>query len=125
MNRAARILDLADPGHVLTSFAVYDCAVGWLRGGDVVWHHHGAVELRGFTEPVSIHEALSGELIAELETGGVFGRALFSPDGSRVATVGKDVPAYIWEAHTGRKLAKLETTSNPASWTPLRSTPFH
>lgn len=56
VNRAARIEALAAPGHILTSFQVYDCAVGWLRGANVAWHNHGAVPLKGFDDDVSIHE---------------------------------------------------------------------
>src|SRR5262249_13754430 len=55
-NRAARIEGKAEPGHVLVSFTVYDCAVGWLRSPSIAWTHHGQVSLRGFADPVSLHE---------------------------------------------------------------------
>jgi class 3 adenylate cyclase len=57
VNRAARIESLAEPGHILTSFNIFDCAVGWLRDTDIRWHNHGVTELKGFDDPVSIHEA--------------------------------------------------------------------
>lgn len=56
VNRAARIEALAEPGHILTSFHVYDCAVGWLRGENIGWHNHGNVPLKGFSDYISIHE---------------------------------------------------------------------
>jgi class 3 adenylate cyclase/CheY-like chemotaxis protein len=56
VNRAARIQSIAAPKHVLTSFHVYDCAVGWLTGTNVKWHCHGRASLKGFSEPASIHE---------------------------------------------------------------------
>ena len=56
VNRAARIQSLAEPQHVLTSFHVFDCAVGWLTGTQVKWHNHGKITLKGFSESVSIHE---------------------------------------------------------------------
>ena len=30
--------------------AVFDCAVGWLKGGSIRWHNHGVAELKGFEE---------------------------------------------------------------------------
>lgn len=56
VNRAARIEALAEPGHILTSYHVYDCAMGWLRGENIGWHNHGAVNLKGFDDGISIHE---------------------------------------------------------------------
>jgi class 3 adenylate cyclase len=56
VNRAARIQSLAEPGHILSSFNIYDCAVGWLRGDSVAWAGHGLASLKGFKEPVAIHE---------------------------------------------------------------------
>jgi class 3 adenylate cyclase/CheY-like chemotaxis protein len=56
INRAARIEALAEPGHILTSFHVYDCAVGWLKGEYIGWHNHGTVPLKGFADYISIHE---------------------------------------------------------------------
>jgi class 3 adenylate cyclase len=56
VNRAARIQSLSQPDHILTSFHVYDCALGWLTGTGVKWHNHGMATLKGFSERVSIHE---------------------------------------------------------------------
>lgn len=60
VNRAARIQSLAQPSHILTSFQVYDCAVGWLTGTNVRWHNHGMAVLKGFAEKVSVHEPFDG-----------------------------------------------------------------
>jgi hypothetical protein len=56
VNRAARIEAHAEPGSVLTSFVVYDTAVGWLRH-IVNWTHLPPVMLKGFNEPISLHQA--------------------------------------------------------------------
>jgi class 3 adenylate cyclase len=40
VNRAARIQARAEPGHVLTSYSVYDFAVGWLRSAGVAGPGH-------------------------------------------------------------------------------------
>jgi len=56
VNRAARIQSLAEPDHVLASFQVYDCAVGWLRSPNIKWKNHGLAPLKGFAEPISVHE---------------------------------------------------------------------
>jgi class 3 adenylate cyclase/CheY-like chemotaxis protein len=59
VNRAARIESITEPEHVLTSFTVYDCSVGWLRKQDIKWHNHGMVYLKGFSDPISVHEAIN------------------------------------------------------------------
>ena len=56
VNRAARIEAVAAPGHILASFHIYDCAVGWLKGENIRWHNHGEVSLKGFADGISIHE---------------------------------------------------------------------
>lgn len=56
VNRAARIESLAEAGHVLASYSVYDFAVGWLRVLGVEWKALGVVTPKGFSDPVSIHE---------------------------------------------------------------------
>ena len=58
VNRAARVQALAEPTHVLTTFQVYDCSVGWLYSAGIVWHDHGGFNLKGFDTPVSIWEPL-------------------------------------------------------------------
>jgi class 3 adenylate cyclase len=56
VNRSQRIQSLAEPGHILTSFNVYDCAVGWLHSDSVKWATHGLASLKGFKDGVSVHE---------------------------------------------------------------------
>jgi len=63
VNRCARIQALSESGHILTSFTVFDCAVGWLKGLGVEWENHGLATLKGFTNPISIHEAYEPDLI--------------------------------------------------------------
>jgi class 3 adenylate cyclase len=57
VNRAARIMSMAKPGHVLVSYQVYDCAIGWLRSPRLQWRDLGEMQLKGFGESVSIFEA--------------------------------------------------------------------
>ncbi len=63
VNRCAMIQALSEPGHILTSFTVFDCAVGWLKGLGVEWENHGLATLKGFTKPISIHEAYEPDFI--------------------------------------------------------------
>jgi len=57
VHRAARVQSAAHPGEVLTSFQIYDCAVGWLRGTPIAWEDRGLHTLKGFTEPVHLFAA--------------------------------------------------------------------
>ena len=61
VNRAARIEALAEPGHILTSFNVFDCAIGWIKGGKIAWHNHGHAKAKGFESPISVHEFYDSE----------------------------------------------------------------
>jgi class 3 adenylate cyclase len=56
VTRSQRVLALADPGHILTTYPVYDCSVAWLRSPNIRWHNLGTVVLKGFREAVSVHE---------------------------------------------------------------------
>jgi class 3 adenylate cyclase/CheY-like chemotaxis protein len=64
VNRAARIQSIAIPEHVLSSFHVYDCAVGWLIGTNIKWYCHGKATLKGFAEPISIHEPYNPQFVS-------------------------------------------------------------
>ena len=64
VNRAARIQAIAEPGHVLVSYSVYDFSVGWLRSQGVEWKSLGQTSLKGFREAVSIHEPMLSAAIA-------------------------------------------------------------
>lgn len=88
VNRAARIQSLAEPGHVLTSFSIYDCAVGWLDTNEAAWHNHGSHQLRGFDNEVLVYESYdprvsrpqelgTPELVADLHREPMFSRAGF------------------------------------------------
>jgi len=62
VNRASRIEALSEPGHVLTSFTIYDCAYNWLKGTNIEWYNHGIASLKGFQDPISLHEAYDPSL---------------------------------------------------------------
>ena len=64
VNRAARIQSIAAPEHVLSSFHVYDCAVGWLIGTNIRWCCHGKATLKGFAESISIHEPYDPQVVS-------------------------------------------------------------
>lgn len=72
VNRAARIQGKAKPGHILVSFQIYDCAVGWMPRDNPKWHDHGITSLRGFDREISIHEPFDPEALKPQEP--------FSPD---------------------------------------------
>jgi CheY-like chemotaxis protein len=59
------------------SFHVYDCAAGWLIGTNIRWYCHGKATLKGFAEPISIHEPYDPQVV--------------SPQPSRVQAEGEDV----------------------------------
>ena len=56
VNRAARIQALAAPGHILTTFHIYDCAINWLTDAGLNWHGHGAAILKGIERAAEIYE---------------------------------------------------------------------
>lgn len=56
VHRASRIESLAEAGHVLVSWQVYDCAVAWLMSPSIAWENHGLKALKGFQEPISVLE---------------------------------------------------------------------
>lgn len=56
VNRASRIQAMAQPNHVLASFHIYDCAVGWLKNQNVRWYNHGEYPIKGFVADISVHE---------------------------------------------------------------------
>lgn len=55
VNRAARIQSLANPGHVFTSYAIFDLAYGWLLK-TAKWQTHGEFTLKGVNGPITVHE---------------------------------------------------------------------
>lgn len=70
VNRAARIEALAEPGQVLVSFHVFDCAVGWLRHLDIEWRSVGLFTLKGFSEPIAVYEPVEGRPGAPIDDAG-------------------------------------------------------
>ena len=58
VNRAARIEALAEPGQILVSFQVFDCAVGWLKDLGIKWRNCGSHSLKGFNEPVAVYQPI-------------------------------------------------------------------
>ncbi len=56
VHRAARVQDHAEPGGVVVTHAVYDAAAGWLQASEIGWRAQGEVALKGFRQPVTLHE---------------------------------------------------------------------
>jgi class 3 adenylate cyclase/CheY-like chemotaxis protein len=56
VNRAARISTVAEPQHILTTYQVYDCSVGWLSASEIGWREQGRYDLKGFSDRVSLYE---------------------------------------------------------------------
>lgn len=52
VNRAARLEGKCPPDKVLCSIDTFEPAKGWVESSSVVWEEHGALELKGISEPV-------------------------------------------------------------------------
>ncbi len=52
VNRAARLEGKCPPDKVLCSIDTFETARGWVEASGVVWQEHGALELKGISEPV-------------------------------------------------------------------------
>lgn len=62
VNRAARIESFANGGQILTSLAVWENAVGWIKDSNhdkIGWISHGKTKLKGVEERVEIFEFYS------------------------------------------------------------------
>lgn len=67
VNRAARIEALADGGHVLTSYAVWDNAKGWLKHLETIgWKAHGSYRLKGIADPQAVYEPHDSRISAPM-----------------------------------------------------------
>jgi len=60
VNRTARIMSLADGGHIYVSGRVYDDAVAWLKhmeiNGEIGWEFYGRCQLRGVDPSPEVYE---------------------------------------------------------------------
>jgi len=121
VNRAARIQALTQPKHVLTSFHVYDCAVGWLAGTTLSWHNHGKVSIKGFSEVISIHEPYYPQRISpqvtqsatRVDTAPLYAPVIHSPQVKAVSWVPGVDPIENYVQAIGEATAEL---SQHISW---------
>lgn len=56
VNRAARIVNLAEGGHILVTDQIQDSATAWISDVQVKWYYHGKHMVRGVEKPLSIWE---------------------------------------------------------------------
>ncbi len=63
VNRAARIMSLADGGHIYVSGRVYDDAVAWLKhmeiDGEIGWEFYGRCRLKGVDPSPEVYEVFT------------------------------------------------------------------
>ncbi len=67
VNRAARVTDLAEGGHILTTGPVWDSAEGWLRPTWYAHHVHGLHIVRGVPKPLDIHEVYNANITTPIK----------------------------------------------------------
>ncbi|MFC1619427.1 adenylate/guanylate cyclase domain-containing protein [Candidatus Neomarinimicrobiota bacterium] len=60
VNRAARVMSLADGGHIYVSGRIYDDAVAWLKhmeiNGEIGWEFYGKCQLKGVDPSPEVYE---------------------------------------------------------------------
>ncbi len=69
VNRAARLEELCEGGHVLASYVVWDTVKGWLKDREQIqWKRHGRYLLKGIADPLEVFEPYDHERIEALQT---------------------------------------------------------
>jgi WD40 repeat protein len=99
----ARVSELAT-GRLTASFAAHAFAAF-----DCQWAPNGRLLVTtGADGTARVWDIAAGQLVSSLELGGMFSRAVVSPDSERVATVSSDGVLRLWHATTGSLLASLD-----------------
>ncbi len=91
VNRAARVTDLADGGHILTTGPVWDSAEGWLRPTWYAHHVHGLHIVRGVPKALDMHEVYNANITTPI-------KRLRAPTATPEGTPRRRTASYFWAA---------------------------
>lgn len=62
VNRAARVVNLAEGGHVLVTDSIQDSASGWIEKTSMSWEDHSTQKVKGVDKPLRIWEPYNANL---------------------------------------------------------------
>jgi WD40 repeat protein len=95
---------------------------GHSAAGSAIFSPDGSAVLVGERGSAALYEGTTGELVArfDMNVGGHFVRASFSPDGSRVLSSCYDssCEVWMWDRWTGAHLRTFEGSDRPAAFMP-------
>ncbi len=91
VNRAARVTDLTEGGHILTTGPVWDSAEGWLRPTWYAHHVHGLHKVRGVPKPLDMHEVYNANITTPI-------KRLKAPRTTPQGASQRRLPGYFWAA---------------------------
>lgn len=91
VNRAARVTDLTEGGHILTTGPVWDSAEGWLRPTWYAHHVHGLHRIRGVPKALDMHEVYNANITTPV-------KRLRAPRTTPEGASQRRLPGYFWAA---------------------------
>ncbi len=91
VNKASRIESLADGGHILISYPVFDSVKSWLIEAEYAgYKHHGQYRLKGIDKPEDIYEVYNREITIPKTPKGTHSKT------SRTITLGAAAAVFIF-----------------------------
>jgi len=91
VDRAARVTDLAEGGHILTTGPVWDSAEGWLRPTWYAHHVHGLHIVRGVPKALDMHEVYNANVTTPM-------KRLKAPTATPEGASRRRPTGYFWAA---------------------------
>jgi WD40 repeat protein len=80
------------------------------ESGSVTWSPDGTMLMGGIDSgKIRVWNALSGEILFDLDVGSIGGGAAWSPDGQRIAAVGEGTLIYLWDVNAPHEPTLLTT----------------